>query len=421
MAKSFLVVVSATFIALIVLLGSTTYLVDPTGRMVLRHPDKLSLCAPGPRLGNLTGQQAGESGLLAFAASGKRTVLLGTSQVGIGLNGNDPALGPLAGKAYSLAVGGGSMTEIARLAESAMNHNKVDTIILGLSYSMFGAGQNASSTRAIALADSMTAWDDALMDAQAVFSPLAVRVAITTLMPPASRCSDEQQAANGQWTGWPRARQRQLERALAAGSLDNLNQESFAGWMRWIIRSHCIHAPCTLAYSTEGFLALRRMLETARQTKTHLIVFMTPNTPAVLEALYHAPAPRGVEAWKRELVSTLAEYGVLIRDFSVHHAAADDEFPLTAKNLSFDHEPAFYDATHFTPAVGHAILQSLFGRESVGDGGYGAALSLSNLEEHLAAARAARQRYRAAYPEDAAWIEQAMDRAGLTRVDTGGL
>jgi hypothetical protein len=74
----------------------------------------------------------------------------------------------------------------------------------------------------------------------------------------------------------------------------------------------------------------------------------------------------------------------------------------------------FYDSTHGTRALGDLVQDRIFGMRTVDEvdaAAFGVRLRSAVIEEHLAAVRADRAVYRAAFPRDVEEVEAAAARA----------
>lgn len=159
-------------------------------------------------------------------------------------------------------------------------------------------------------------------------------------------------------------------------------------------------------------LQLKSVLDLCESHGTRVVFFINPVHADLLDIYDRAGLWPLYEDWKRELTTLVAKYSnrsdnALLWDFSGYHTLSTEsvslEIPLRM----------YWDASHYRPVVGDAIITRIF---DGGDPRFGAVLTPENVEAHLATIRSQQRSYREHQPIDAARVQKLYDAAVLDLV-----
>jgi hypothetical protein len=169
--------------------------------------------------------------------------------------------------------------------------------------------------------------------------------------------------------------------------------------------------------SSQPLERIRSLIALAHENAIELTLVVAPSHARQLETIAAAGLWNDWEAWKRMLVSIDDEEArrsgrrsFPIWDFSGYNEVTTETFP------ALDDRKAMrwhFDSSHFTPAAGDRVLDRISGNA---DTAFGVLLTAANIDSQLAQARAAREQWRKAHPQDVEEIELlARDAASLRR------
>ncbi len=153
---------------------------------------------------------------------------------------------------------------------------------------------------------------------------------------------------------------------------------------------------------------LRAILDLAHRDGIDLRLVISPVHARLMEALTAAGLWDEFEGWQRELVEQVQEAARAadaepfpLWDFTGFGPVQTEPVPPAGEHgVRLE---SFWDPAHFRAEIGDRMLDRVFGIATDPDG-FGALLTPENLEAQLAATRAARDRWRAAHPEDVAEV-----------------
>jgi hypothetical protein len=153
------------------------------------------------------------------------------------------------------------------------------------------------------------------------------------------------------------------------------------------------------------------MVRTCRADGIKLIVFIPPVHALQLETIRVAGHALEFEQWKRDLVRILAEEGasssVPLWDFTGFIGFVTERVPAEGDHTA--RMKWYLEVSHFTPALGDLVTRRLLGGDESEAGtqsDFGVRLLPTNIDDHLAKQRSARELYAKANPEEIAWLDK---------------
>jgi hypothetical protein len=158
---------------------------------------------------------------------------------------------------------------------------------------------------------------------------------------------------------------------------------------------------------SEAFEALERLLRTAKDTRTKVILFINPYHAEYLAAVARNGRWSDLEAWKRRLVQVVAKHhqsdggDVLLWDFNGFDAYSTEPAPSPGDTQSMLRW--FWEPAHYRSEFGNLMLAAMLETscsEPLTTGLPGVRLSSVNIEDHLAQLRAARNDWLARHPSE---------------------
>jgi len=290
-------------------------------------------------------------------------LILGTSRADKGLEPEHPLLKNISPNSYNAAVGGGTIYEMKRYLEHALQYNKVSTIILGLDIEMF----NAPLTRDRNFDKFISVNPDGSKNRSfayrflipTLFSEDAFEASQKTIKESAKHDDisySEMLKRGGAYEQklFPvEKRYADFQDRLEEGriNLSSLNK-----------RFHLIQE--RMQYF-EGLLAL------CHQHDIDLKIYISPVHSALLDFLYSKKSVKMFTRWKKELVqanelaaSAAAKEPFLIMDYSFHNPVTMDEAP-NAEDLQKEMKH-YLECSHFKKTVGDRIISHLIEGKSRG-------------------------------------------------------
>jgi hypothetical protein len=153
---------------------------------------------------------------------------------------------------------------------------------------------------------------------------------------------------------------------------------------------------------------LRAILDVAHRDGIDVRLVISPVHARLMEALFAAGLWEEFESWKRELVRQVREAAreagadpFPLWDFTGYGRVQTEPIPPAGdRGVRLQ---SFWDPAHFRMEIGDRMLDRVFGT-TPDPGGFGVMLTPENLEAQLAATRDARDRWRAAHPDDVAEV-----------------
>lgn len=313
-------------------------------------------------------------------------VFIGTSRSDIGIAREQPVL---PGKRLvNLSTFGQPIYETRRLLERALQDGKPRSVVLGLDFFAFNALFDPPS--------------DYVEDNYSETRKAALLLSVSTLSSGISRLRHPQPGADdccyldGFRTPNP------LERLR--GSYHHFFT---ASERMYLMEKYLPYPECTFAYARRGremestLQDLRAILELAHRNHIDLRLFVSPSHARQWETLAAGGLWASWEDWKRKLVALdeqeakrAGQPPFPLWDFSGYDEVSSEELPGDGEPRLMEN---YSDSSHYTPAIGRRVVARLFG---AGNDDWGTLLTSANVEAHLAAIRAARERYRAGHPRD---------------------
>lgn len=314
-------------------------------------------------------------------------LLLGTSRTDIGIGREHDAFKGL--RILNLSTFGQPIRESRRLMEIAVEEGKPETIILGLDFFAFNAlfvppsdyvEENYSPLRPYNLLLSVSA----LADSWAT---------IRRKMPAEGDCC----YADGFRTPQTLSR------------LAGTYRKAFTANERmYLLEKYLPYPACSFSFGTpagnDTMEDLRAILRLARMSQIDLRLFISPSHARQWETLAAAGLWSQWEEWKRLLVRLNEEEAGRDTPFPLWDLSGYDDIstePVPAAGDTKNIMRWYSDSSHYTPELGKRIIQRLFAKTQNGQpDGWGLLISRENIEKHLRQVRSARERYRAAHPQD---------------------
>ena len=334
-------------------------------------------------------------------------LLLGTSRVQYGFDGNDPALRPHAERPYNAALLGSNVYLALRYLQHAQAQAPVRLAIVGLDSLMFdihdgdtlrdfsearlavdAAGRPTKALLPVDLATTLLSYDALRLSLRSIRQQDSI---ISDLLPSGQRS--------------PLA----LARLFASqGSLAARMRGVEGTYLRDFGQAHFRDK----AGGSFALNDLRHLVAFARAQGIALKLFLPPAHARMNEVIRLAGRESEVTQLKRALVAeiaTAAEGGgpgpaVELWDFSDANAYTTETVPTAATaELRW-----YFETTHFRPELGHLILRRMLdGDTDVPElRGFGQRLTSAHLDQVLRQMQASQQSYRDTHPEDLAQIAQ---------------
>lgn len=156
---------------------------------------------------------------------------------------------------------------------------------------------------------------------------------------------------------------------------------------------------------------IRAILNLCRERQIDAILVLNPSHADELEIFDLEGKWPVVEEWKRRVTTLVAEYAhsgmrIELWDFYGYDPYSTEPVPAAGRALQW-----FIDPEHYTHALGDVVMRRIF--EGT-DGSFGVRLTPANIETHLKVVRNAQASYRAAQRPDAERVRNIYSRATLT-------
>lgn len=334
-----------------------------------------------------------ERGNYPKLAIGSSRVLMGMPMTGTAWN-DDPA------QAFNLGLNGANLRVTRDLFEHAITTTDVRDVVMTVDFFMFNAW-NATvpydqpvAHRGETRFERLRRQRDTYMGL--LFSPGVTKASFATLR--RQRPKYDKQLADGGTN--PR---HELNQALQDGY-----EVRFQQFEDRVVRSGW--SLCTdnrydfQAGDLDAFSFYRDILRLAKQHHIRLKLFISPEHVRMLEMMAAAGFWDEFEQMKHQLVSQLeAEFGsdskqVELWDFSGYNAYTAEEIPARIG----DSMQWYFDSSHFTPALGKLLLDSMYGSTPV----IGRRLGSDNLAAVQQQVRQEQAAWRATHPQQVAQLQQ---------------
>lgn len=321
-----------------------------------------------------------------LARSHADVVFIGSSRTDIGIGREHAAL---AGKHLAnLATFGQPISETRRLFELAVKKGQAQTVIIGLDFFAFNTLFAPPSDY---VEDNYNAW-----------RPASLLLSVSTLADSLNKYQHPQ-AVTGDCC-YADGFRLPNDSAYLSGRYHHY----FSTCERtYLMEKYLPYPQCAFAFAPAGHEAqssladLRAILALAQRQHIDLRLFISPSHARQWETLAIAGLWQDWEYWKRQLVALNERDGNAafpLWDFSGYDAVSSEDLPDEGATKLMK---SYSDSSHYLPALGQRLVGRLFGAKD----DWGIQLNATNLEDHLAQIRTARQRYRVSHPRDVAEIE----------------
>ena len=293
-----------------------------------------------------------------------KTVFLGSSRTGIGLDPTHPVITNL--PSYNLALVGSNIYEINHYLKHAIaNQPQLNTVVLGIDFFMFNAfHQNGADFNLDRLNKTAITNQDFL---NTVLSTDALVSSIETIQANIKPQEYKLLNSNGlHYTSY-------------------LTQPNISKKFKNTISAYLNKGGAYYQYQiSQEFLArFQEIVELCQQNNIDLKVFISPSHATQWEAIYTAGIWSEFEQWKRKIVKITPVW-----DFSGYNSITTETISKEMVN--------YWDSSHYTKAVGDLILNRIFQyREETVPQDFGILITPQNIESHLLEIQSQRQ----------AWIE----------------
>lgn len=310
-----------------------------------------------------------------------KTVLIGSSRVGLGLDARHFAWPAQERPVYNLAIGGGDLYVAYRNLQNVMAQGRLESVVVGLDFEHFllpATAEHYPQRQAFELrfeiqADGSTNTRQRrqyLRDViQATFSIDALEQSLATLRANlAGRSFD-----------------------LNAGNVESVERIANAySRVMWSDLGHVrqMHSRTTRQLNPQAMMDLRKILELCESHSTRATLLINPVHADYLEIWDTAGYWPVLEDWKRQLVALTTEHRerAVLWDFTGYSSYSTESVPVDGRDLRYFWEPA-----HYTPELGDLIVRRILGSS---DASFGAILTPESLESDLATIRTQQQLYR---------------------------
>ena len=328
-----------------------------------------------------------------------RTLILGSSRVGIGMDAQSRMWPQEDRPVYNLGLAQGGPYEAYRYLQHATARDPVRLVLVGLEFQHFVVDEQDSTTdfepRLVTTkegAENSGAAREHIRDVLlGVLSLGALIDSASTLEGNLSSTSSDLTA--GYW------KFDTFRRSEVGGSAYPFFAAPDREFSRWYVNRPL--DPRALSY-------VRSILDFCAAHAIRVILLLSPSHADELEVFDLAGAWNRFEDWKRDLVTLTAEYArtgarVELWDFCGYDRYSTESVPSDRESLHW-----FLNPNHFTRALGNVMVGRIFGAE---DHDFGEMLTPENIESHLAAIREQRRQYRERSPDEAQRVRVAFASA----------
>jgi hypothetical protein len=333
-----------------------------------------------------------------------RSLILGTSRVGLGLDTAHPSWPATARPVYNLGIAGADPYTSFRYLQHVLSQRDLEIVILGLDFEYFFGGKKRDPAVPLAFEFYLEvdpegrAYPDQrwrrLRDlAEGTLSLEALGDSIETVASSRRGASlDVSPSGNLSEAGFRRATD-ELGSAALFAQRNAYNIRTFRGRT---------FSPNAAKPANAAALAdLQAIIDLCRSRGIQLELFMQPMHADLLETLDLVGAWPAFEMWKRDIVAVSrpktgldARPAARLWDFSGYDRFSMETLP--ARSDKHARLRWFWEPSHYSKALGDIILTRIFDGPDIG---YGVVLTADKIESHLASIRDRRTSYRQNYPE----------------------
>lgn len=159
------------------------------------------------------------------------------------------------------------------------------------------------------------------------------------------------------------------------------------------------------------------------KSRAKVRLYINPTHAMTSDALYRAGKWAAMEAWQGQLAGLgqrhrAAGCDVRVFDFSGFNSITTEPIPQASGSADMLY---FWETSHYRVNVGEMILNRMFGRDDGVPADFGVELTPAALAGHLAAQRAARDRYHLARPLESRMVLEVVAEAGGASGKSGRL
>ncbi len=368
-----------SFILVLLIAGSISYLLDPFGYFRINGFRAVSYLGDRVWGGDRTVKP------LVLPAIRADTLLLGTSRVKIGFDVDDPDVREYLGTSYNLSLAGGTIDELDKLTRYAMNYHVPSNIIIGLDFGRFVAANRASIPEFVNHDSSLMGCFIGMLRRVgfALWSKDTLMNAVGSLFRNHSAYLNGTRniAINKRKLKriGARVQSQEIERLIARRLDRNRNTSTYA----------------------ESMTTLDRLVGYACSKNVRVKLFISPLHVRQLLLLNTLNFQERYFGWKRELVNISGQHrldgcGVDLVDFSRITRFTTDPFP-SIDNLKA--LPQWYlDSSHYNNLLGKFIIYRLWGSVHAPHD-FGINLDSEVIESQIDASREELIQYQHAHPD----------------------
>lgn len=320
-------------------------------------------------------------------------VIVGDSRVLRGFDPRHPSLAAF-GRTYNLGVSAGSIYEATRMLDLCRENHPPKLVIWSLAPELVDGDRRERTSFDYELSRLNPRLNPVLYHAHNLWGRDVFRASIDVL--------------KRRWKG------RHTDIRDGFDPSEQVESDPHGLFCRWLPAAPEPSAAASPPRSTRGEIA--RSLDALQQQKTQLIVLFPPVHAAYLEGLSQQGLWDAYERGKRQIVQLAGQCNrgapgrpeIIVWDFSTFRGLAAEPPPAEG---SRKHMTWYLDPLHFRETLGSVVLDRLFDRSDE-HSDFGVVLTTGNLETHLTALRADRDRYRR---ESADVVRLVSEQAGTVR------
>jgi len=356
----------------------------------------------------------------ALELAGRRPAIaiFGSSRAAVGFSTDCDCLGGMRTQRYNAAVPASNIFECARMFEDAVNLGNLRRAVISLDFFQFNGNY---TTKPDFDEDLLCREDDRFYALRMNLRKLRIYIAKDTLMSSLATISRQKRAFNdylfaADGSEDPRPLERSIVRNGGQHALFRLSEIGYANG-GYLPGGRPFTFNARAGVSTMSYLA--EMVRIARQRSVDLRLVIAPTHVRDLEEIDALGLWNEVEAWKRELVTVVAESGpgeqVQLWDFSEYSEITEEKVPALGDQSS--RMRWYWESSHFKKELGSEILRTVFGSGEKSElmSGFGSRLDPINIEAHLAQIRRNREDYRRANSREVSEIRGIVDQCRTFR------
>lgn len=381
-----------SLIVIVGLVGGVNLIVDPEARFLIIDKEGFNLV----KTSLATNSRKGKAN--ALRQCDYDTLVLGASSAETGITRQHKVLREA--KYYNASLRGGSMYEMRRMAEYALQHQDLKAVVLGLDFSTF-------SSRIVFLedfADSPLAEDTSIASlARYLFSLRTFRYSLETVR------LNVRGDAKGRFCNDSGENKRTYEIEEASKAFG------------FILRSYARDQFSNYIAGDLHFTNLAALLEELRAANVAVYAFISPTHVLQNELIREMGLRDEYEDWKRKLARIFAEGDTtgpkqpqaVLWDFSGYNAVNTEVIPDVDSGVYLQQ---YSDPVHFEQEVGNQILDRMFEllpEMAASQTDFGIMLTPENVEAVLKQERLDSERFHREHPEQIARLRH------LLRSDSG--